>query len=298
MRHACAALLVAVGACSALGQTQYTYNLRLIADGEAGSPGGPTAGMTMPLAFGATRVGFWLQARVAQTGGENWGITRVSPSPGSTSWIAITDPSSATTIRRGEVNSAGTNFGRGLGFRNGGVSSGATGNPAGTTPFPGTIGNENGTIDNGGAGFIPTRIYGFDSYVGATRADTDGDGDGDFDDNGDGVPENPWGVNGATHSASLGGTPWPSDGTFAPWANVYRFYIDLSWATNRVVVLNVSAFVNGSIQAAPTSAGGNTYAMQVAPGQTLTTAYTILIPTPGAAGALAMGALCLGRRRR
>jgi uncharacterized protein (TIGR03382 family) len=291
-----AAFVVAVGTASALAQN-YTFQMRLIPDTDPASPGGPTAALTYT---GASRIGFWLQARVSQTSGENWGITRASsPAGNNASFISIADPANATSLGRGAVNTGGTLFGRGLPYRNGGANSGQTGNIAGSTAFPSSSGNENGALDNGGAGFLATRLYGFDSYVGATRADTDFDSDGDVDDNGDGTPENPWGVNGGSHAANVSGTPWPSDGTFAPWANLYRFYVDIgSLANGRVITVNASALLNGAIQAAPTSEGGSTYAMQLSAGQALTTSFTINVPTPGAAAVLGLGGLALGRRRR
>jgi hypothetical protein len=136
--------------------------------------------------------------------------------------------------------------------------------------------------------------------VGATRTDTDFDGDGDVDDNGDGIPEQPWRVNGGTQNAAVDGTPFASNGTFAPWANIYRFVLDMgNLTTVRTVVLNASALVNGAIQASPTSPGGAAYAMQLSAGQVVPATFTFgYIPTPGAAGVLALGGFVAARRRR
>jgi hypothetical protein len=308
MRCACTALLLAVGSLSSIAHAQYVMELRLIADGQAGSPGGPTAALTfsVPDFFNVpTRIGFWLQARVSQTSGQNWGVTRVSsPAGGGASQISINDPVGGSGLSRGAVNSGGTLFGRGNGYRNGGLNTGNTGNAAGNAPFPGGTGNENGGLDNGGGGggALMSRIYGFDCYVGATRADTDFDGDGDVDDNGDGVPEQPWRVNGGGGPANVDGTPFAGDGTFAPWANVYRFYFDVAdTVTPRDVVISASALVNGAVQASPTSLGGATYAMQLSAGQTIQApTFTIHInwPTPGPAAALGLGSLTAMRRRR
>jgi hypothetical protein len=298
--------IVAAAGLAASAQAQYVMELRLIADGQAGSPGGPNAASTFSAPdlgnVTQTRVGFWLQARVSQTTGQNWGVTRVSsPAGGGASQIALVDPAAAASISRGTVNSGGSLFGRGIPYRNGGANSGNTGNTAGNAPFPGGAGNENGGLDNGGAGALMTRIYGFDAYVGATRADTDADADGDVDDNGDGVPEQPWRVNGAAANPSQDGTPFASDGTFAPWANVYRFYVDITnFNSVRNIVLNAAGLVNGAIQASPTSQGGATYAMQLSAGQVIQApALTLHVtPTPGAAAVLGLGGLAAMRRRR
>lgn len=294
--------IVMAAGLAASAQAQYQFEMRLVADGIDGS-GGPSAATTFnignPAAVTASRIGFWLQARVSQTTGQNWGITRASsPAGGGASQITVTDVGGSAAISRGAVNSGGSLFGRGVGYRNGGANSGNTGNTAGNAAFPGGAGNENGGLDNGGAGALMTRIYGFDAYVGATRADTDFDSDGDVDDNGDGLPENPWGVNGASHPMNVSGTP--VDGGMSPWANLYRFYIDIgSFATERDIVLNASALLNGAIQAAATSPGGATYAMQLSPGQTVQGAYTFhVVPTPGAAAVLGLGGLAAMRRRR
>ncbi|HZW07096.1 MAG TPA: hypothetical protein VFF65_08220 [Phycisphaerales bacterium] len=297
--------IVAAAGLAASAQAQYNMELRLIADGDAGSPNGASASTTFNIGdrnnVTATRIGFWLQARVAQTEGQNWGVTRVSsPAGGGASFIGLTDPAGASALSRGAANSGASLFGRGLGFRNGGANSGNTGNTPGSVPFPGGAGNENGGLDNGGAGALMTRIYGFDAYVGATRADTDADGDGDVDDNGDGSPEQPWRVNGGNANAAADGVPHPSDGTFAPWANVYRFYVDVTnFNSLRDIILNASALVNGAIQASPTSPGGASYAMQLSPGQLETATYTFtVVPTPGAAAMLGLGGLAAMRRRR
>lgn len=297
--------IVAAAGLAASAQAQYVFELRLIADGQAGSPGGPNAANTFPIgadtgAVTATRIGFWLQARVSQTTGQNWGITRASTPAGSSAFISMTDPSNLASVTRGAVNSGGSLFGRGVGYRIGGTNTGATGNNAGNAAFPGTAGNENGGLDNGGSGALMRRVYGFDCYVGPTRADTDADGDGDFDDNGDGLPENPWRVNGGTANAAVDGVAYPSDGTFAPWANLYRIIVDVGANDGRTITLNAQALLNGAIQAAPTSQGGDSYAMQLSPGQTIQAgafSFTV-VPTPGAAAIVGLGGLAAMRRRR
>lgn len=293
MRASLALLFVSAGAGSAFAQ--YTYEMRLIADGQAGSPGGANAAQTYNIGSGSsqpTRIGFWLQARVLQTTGQNWGITRVSSNLADPAFIRIDDPAGLASISRGSVNASGTLFGRGAGYRNGGANSGNTGNTAASVPFPGGNGNENGGLDNGGSGALMTRIYSFESYVGALRFDSDGDSDGD------GLYENPWGVNGALLSPGVTGFPI-ANGVFSPWANVYRFWVSLGDASiGREVTLNASAFVQGALESGPTSPGGFNFAMILAPGQAMTASFTFSLPTPGAAAVLAMGGLAAARRRR
>ncbi|HYD01986.1 MAG TPA: hypothetical protein VEB22_12230 [Phycisphaerales bacterium] len=301
------AVLLMLSLCAAgLAQDGYTFEMRLIPDGDVGSPGGPSAAHTYilggtPLAGLPTRAGFWLQARVAQTSGQNWGITRASsPAGGGASFISVNDPAVGTSLSRGVVNSGGTLFGRGTGYRSGGANTGGSGNAPGSAPFPGGAGNENGGLDNGGAAPMVTRIYGFDAYLGPTRSDTDSDGDGDVDDTFDGLPEQPWRVNGGPSNAASDGQPHPSDGTFSAWANLYRFYVDFSDVTTlRDITINASALLNGAVQASPTSPGGATYALQLGPGQVLATTFTIRMwPTPGAAALLSLAAVAGLRRRR
>jgi uncharacterized protein (TIGR03382 family) len=265
----------------------YTFQFRLIADGEAGAPAGP--GTQYPFGMNATRIGFWLQARVAQTANQNWGIVRASSPAGGTSasFIAVSDPAGGTSLSRGSVNAANTNFGRGSGYRNGGTNTANTGNNAGNAPFPGGTGNENGGLDNGGAGALMTRVYAFDSYVGATRNAANPDD-----------PSQPWNVNGALGA----GSPVPSDGTFSPWANLYRVWVDITdWTTARIVTINASALLNGALQAAPTDPSQGSWAMQIAVdnGVVATASYIIpIFPTPGAAAILGLGGLVVMRRRR
>jgi len=269
--------------------------MRLIADGQAGAP---TPANTTPFSIGddlahvqASRIGFWLQARVAQTVNQNWGVVRAtSPAGGSSaSFITVSDPTGGAVLTRGQTGRVGATdrFGRGMGYQNGGSATGNTGNSGTSVPFPGSTGNLNGGLDNGGAGVVTTRTYAFDAYVGSTRT-----GDGD-------PANNPWGVNGGAQSA-----PVPSDGTFSPWATLYRVYIDLSnLATSRTVVLNASALLNGAIGANPTDDSFSSWAMQLAvqQGQVRTTDFTFVvapIPAPGAAAVLGLGGLAAMRRRR
>ncbi|MFT3683468.1 MAG: hypothetical protein QM783_00855 [Phycisphaerales bacterium] len=238
----------------------------------------------------ATRIGFWLQARVAQTAGENWGVVRASTPTGGTSasYIAVIDSAGGASISRGTTNSAGTNFGRGSGYRAGGTATGQSGNAPDSTPFPNYAGNQNGTLDNGGSGVLMTRIYGFDSYVGGGRTPQDPD-----------APSQPWNVNGAPGA----GSPVPSDGTFSPWANLYRVWIDITSTATRDVTVSVSALLNGATQAAPTDGSQQNWVMQVATqyGVVATASYTFhvgIVPTPGAMAVLGLGALTASRRRR
>lgn len=282
-------IVMAAGlAASAQGQTQHSFEMRLIADGDAGAPSvssqfaiGNAAGVT------ATRIGFWLQARVMQTGGgQNWGITRASlPAGGGTSFITLNDPSAGSSVSRGTVNGTGSLFGRGLGFRSGGSSTGNTGNAAGSAAFPSGTNNNNGGLDNGGSGALMTRIYGFDAYVGATRNAANPD-----------EPYNPWGVNGASNTSGADAPSVPL-GEFSPWANLYRVWVDIGSFDGRTVVINASALLNGSMQTS--DVGGGLYPMQLSPGQTLSSSYTFtVVPTPGAAAMLGLGGLAALRRRR
>ncbi|MFT3686324.1 MAG: hypothetical protein QM783_15625 [Phycisphaerales bacterium] len=286
-------------AASANAQTSgaYTFEFRLIPDGATGAPTGPGTAYNIgnPAAVSATRIGFWIQARVSQTANENWGIVRASSPTGGTaaSFISVNDPAGASLLTRGSVNSNNSNFGRGSGYRNGGPANGAPGslrdgNAVGSAPFPGGAGNENGALDNGGAGAITTRVYAFDSYVGPTRTAANPD-----------EPSQPWNVNGA------GGAGSPvAAGAFSPWASLYRVWIDITdFNTTRDVVVNASALLNGAIQAAPNDASQQTWAMQIAVdnGVVANASYTFHIPgvpTPGAAAVLGLGGLAAMRRRR
>lgn len=274
---------------SAQAQVQYTFEMRLVPDGIAGAPTGIGTEFNIgnPAAVQASRIGFWLQARVSQTGGQNWGITRASSAPGGTSasFISVSDSAAASSLSRGTTNSGNSNYGRGAGFRSGGSATGQTGNAAGSLPFPSGTGNQNGGLDNGGAGAMMTRVYGFDAYVGATRNSADPDN-----------PTNPWGVNGATTGPTVG-NPVPA-GEFSAWANLYRVWIDVgSLTTERDVVLTASAMLNGANQTQ--DVGGGTWPMQLGAGQIMTASYTFHVaPTPGAAAMLGLGGLAAMRRRR
>lgn len=285
--------IVAVAGIAASAQAQYVFEMRLIADGQAGAPTPANSGPAFPIGdvanVQASRIGFWLQARVSQTTGQNWGVVRAtSPAGGSSaSFISVSDPAGATSLARGQTGRVGATdrFGRAMGYQNGGSASGSTGNTGTSVPFPGSTGNQNGGLDNGGAGLLPTRAYAFDAYVGSTR-------------NGDGDPDNnPWGINGGAQSA-----PHPSDGTFSPWATLYRVYVDVgSLTTVRTITLNASALLNGAIGANPTDDSFASWAMQLAvqQGQVRTTDFTFAVaPTPGAAAMLGLGGLAAMRRRR
>src|SRR6185295_1508958 len=97
--------------------------MRLVADGTADAPGlGAQYSIGNPAAVTATRIGFWLQARVAQTVNQNWGIDRFSrPSAaqgGGDAFIRVNDPLNQMSISRGTVDAGGTLYGRGAGYRN------------------------------------------------------------------------------------------------------------------------------------------------------------------------------------
>lgn len=280
---------------SAQAQTQYTFQMRLIADGDAGAPTGLGTAYNIGDASNvqASRIGFWLQARVSQTGGQNWGVQRASSPAGGTSasFISVSDPAGSSALSRGSVNAANNQYGRGAGYRNGGTSTGNTGNAAGSLPFPSGTNNQNGGLDNGGAGAVTTRVYGFDAYTGSIRSDPDADGDGTY--------HNPWNVNGTTNPDIANSDPTPvALGTFSPWANLYRVWIDVGALTSvRTVTLNASALLNGSAQTQ--DVGGGSFPMQLGAGQTLTASYTFTVaPTPGAAAMLGLGGLAAMRRRR
>lgn len=273
-----ASAIVAAGvAMPALAQ--YTYEFRIIADGDAGAPTGAWA--QQPLSTTATAIGFWLQARVSQTTGTNYGIGRVtSPAVPGVSFLTVTD-ATGSQLNRGAINGTATQHGRGAGFRSGGVNVGAAGNAAGSGAFPSTTNNQNGGLDSGN-----TRIYGFDAYVGATRTGT-------LDpDTGESI--NPWGVNGSATAGSVASG-------FSPWANIYRFVVlPTNSNSQRVITLNANAQLNGTLGAQETSPGSNSWALQLAPGVTRTAQYSFNygIPTPGAAALLGLGGLAAARRRR
>jgi hypothetical protein len=260
----CVAAIAAAASSCAFAQTPaYTFEMRLVPDGTANAPAGPWTMHPLPANYngGFAMVGFWLQARVSQVGGENWGVVRAIGS------ISVADTVSAATLTPGTVNASGTQTGRGSGYRNG----------------------------------LPNNVGGFDAFVGATRSDNDFDGDGSSDDNGDGVPENPWGVNGALHAANVDGVPILGNGTFSPWANLYRVWLNTGvQPASGFITLSAQATLVGSLAAAPTDATFETWAMQQGPSQTLTASYTINwpIPTPGAAAVLGLGGPAVLRRRR
>jgi len=282
-------IVMAAGLAASAQAQQWSFEMRLIADGDAGAPSGLGTAYNIgnPAGVTASRIGFWLQARVMQTGGgQNWGITRASlPAGGGTSFITLNDPAAGSSLSRGTVNSANSNYGRGTGFRSGGTATGQTGNAAGSAAFPSGTNNNNGGLDNGGSGALMTRIYGFDAYVGATRNASDPDN-----------IYNPWGVNGATNNSGAAVSP-VDQGTFSPWANLYRVWVDVASFSGRTVVMNASALLNGSVQTS--DVGGGLFPMQLSPGQTLSTSYTFtVVPTPGAAAMLGLGGLAAMRRRR
>jgi MYXO-CTERM domain-containing protein len=234
-----------------------------------------------PASMAATRIGFWLQARVAQTEGENWGVIRAS-SGDTTSYIQLIDQTHQLTLTRGTTNAANTAYGRGSGYRNGGANTGNTGNSAGSLPFPDTTGNENGGIDQGAGG---ARIYGFNAWVGATRSAANPDD-----------PSQPWNVNGALGA----GSPIPSDGTFSPWASVYRVWLDVpaGWHQVGVVTIEASALLTGAATAAPVDPSLTTWEMVEGGSAMVTASYAFSSPSPGGAGLAMVGAAWASRRRR
>lgn len=272
-------IVVAGLASAALAQTPvYTFEHRLIPDGAAGAPTGAWTQFAIgnPAAVTATRIGFWLQARVSQTGGTNYGIGRAgNGATPNASFISTSDAGS--TLARGAINAGGTQHGRGTGYRNGGSNVGETGNAAGSAAYPGSANNQNGGLDSGNR-----RIYGFDSYVGATRNGVD-DGEGNF--------SNPWGVNGGAAGAAV------PTGEFSPWANLYRFYVDIGTNNGQTVVLNYTVQLNGTLQTQ--DVGGGLFPLQLGAAQLVNGSYTFtMVPTPGAAAVLGLGGLVAARRRR
>lgn len=276
MRKLCAVLVAGAG-CAMAGAQTYTLEARLIVDGAAGSPGGPTPALTFPFTFPnttATRLGFWLQARVAVTGAPNWGVMR----GGGDAFIQMTNTIGwPSTVQFAPVNAAQTQFGSGRGYR---------------------AGDSQGTISAD-----RRRLSSFDAFTGATRTDTDADLDGDLDDDGDGLPENPWGVNGSSFPAYLSGGPIPGNGTFSPWASVYRFYMDLDTSGPGFPFADehYSLIAGLTITAAAgvRDDGNGVFTMLPGPSQhfDLESSYTY-VPSPGASTLLALGALAvLGRRR-
>ncbi|MFT3683470.1 MAG: hypothetical protein QM783_00865 [Phycisphaerales bacterium] len=291
MRTALFALVAAAASSEALAQSQYTFEIRLIPDGAAGAPSGPwqTYPLGDPANVTATRIGFWLQARVSVTGGaENWGIVRAASPAGDASFITAS-ANFDVSVSRGSTNGGNSIFGRGSGYRNGGAQTGNTGNDVGSAPFPGTANNENGALDNGGSGSLTRRVYGFNSWVGDTRAAANPD-----------EPSQPWNVNGASGA----GSPVPS-GQFSPWASLYRVWIDITPFASPgpgnypQMSVSASAWLTGSIAAVPTDASQQTWQMLEGPGQLLTASYSFyVVPTPGAAAAVGLAGVFASRRRR
>lgn len=321
-----ASAIVAAGvAMPALAQ-QWQYEYRIIADGDAGAPTGAWA--QQPFSLSATQIGFWIQARVMMTGATgnqaNWGIGRcTAPGVPNNDFVVISDSVASSLLNRGRINSSGTAlFGRGSGYRNGGASptanqntaAGNNGNNVGAGTVPGlmptafavgTTNDENGAFDSGN-----DRIYGWDAYVGGTRNspvfnDPD-NGPTDVVDNNTGLPVNPWNVNGAAGPSNANPTANAAtpvaQGTFSPWANLYRFVVIVTDTTTpRTVTLNSAAQLNGTVQAAPSSAGGNSWAMQLSSPFQASATYSWTyppIPTPGVATLLGLGGLAMARRRR
>ncbi|MFT3683469.1 MAG: hypothetical protein QM783_00860 [Phycisphaerales bacterium] len=288
MRVAAFACSVSVVLGAAVAQPSYTFEMRLIPDGVPGSPTGPGTSYNIgsPMYVVATRVGFWLQARVMQSAGENWGIVRATSPEGGASFITMSS-TLPISLNRGTVNASNTIFGRAIGYCNAGEPSGNTDNTDNSQPFPSVTGNANGGLDSTRPDGLINRVYGFDAWVGATRTAQDLE-----------EPSQPWNVNGRANS----GSPIPA-GEFSPWASLYRVWIDmpgLGITPSVTVTLNASAWLIGSLQAAPTNPEGTVWEMQPGPGQlaTASSQFTVsLIPTPSAAALLALGGGFACRRR-
>ena len=108
-------IVVAGLASAALAQTPvYTFEHRLIPDGAAGAPTGTWTQFAIgdTSAVTATRIGFWLQARVSQTSGQNYGIGRAGN--GATPNASFISTNAAgVTLARGATNAAGSPLSRG-----------------------------------------------------------------------------------------------------------------------------------------------------------------------------------------
>ena len=266
MRNLAAALLLAVGSGMAVAQPVYQFEMRLIADGGAGAPNGPWpmySSATLFTEHEPTRIGFWLQARVAVTGGENWGIMRAGASDGEPASIAATNTIGwPSTIQPGAINAGQTLLGSANGYRHG---------------------------DGDGQLSADHRlISGFDAYVGSTRNAVDPDD-----------PQNPWGVNGSNFSTP----PVPGDGTFAPWANLYRFYVDLDVSGPgfpfSVEGFSIHAVAMLTVGTGVADEGNGVFTMLPGGSRFIETDFSIYyIPAPAATGILALGGLWASRRRR
>ncbi|MFT3684776.1 MAG: MYXO-CTERM sorting domain-containing protein [Phycisphaerales bacterium] len=100
--------------------------------------------------------------------------------------------------------------------------------------------------------------------------------------------------------------PWPSDGTFAPWANLYRVWIDITDFTSREITIEAGGLLNGAVQTQDIGSGFWPMQVAVPEGQVVGSNFSFetasfhfhFIPTPGAASALALGGLAAVRRRR
>jgi hypothetical protein len=273
MKAVLPALAVLAGcAASAFAQTPtYTFEMRLIADGDAGAPTGTWA--QLPNDPNAPRIGFWLQCRVSQTSGQNYGMARVSspPLPGSSS-ISLSGAAGAL-LERGTVNAAGTQFGRGSGFRVSNGTRAAWDTAAQSAPdagaYPSALHNDNGAFDTG-----QTRIYGFDAWIGAQRNTANA------------ADPNPW------------GDPLVGSNTFSPWANIYRFVVVNSVTANTTVTINAAAQLNGTLGVV--QVGETDWIMRMSAPQNGSASYQLplnAIPTPGAAVMFGVGGVLVIRRR-
>jgi uncharacterized protein (TIGR03382 family) len=235
-----------------------TYEFRLV-------PQGAASGLVSGGDSTLTSVTFVLQARATTANNTtNYGIHRLS-----TGAVAATN----ATLARASSNAA-TNFGRfrGPGLINnfaavaaGAGSNSATGNAAGAD----ATSNVNGRISADGR-----SIGQIDAWRGAQTASSNSDGD---------PIANPF-------VATL-----VTDGSASVWANLYSFTASADNGAGSVTV-SASGFVN--IAAFFADVGGNwTSDLLAAPTQVSTT-FSWIIPTPGAAALLGLGGLVAGRRRR
>jgi hypothetical protein len=277
------ALAVAGLAASAVAQTNnLSYELRLLGDSV-------NNGDTVSLPSSGGVVSFWLQARVrantVAANTSNFGVGRATNGPaGQTpAFISVTDSVADTRLARGQVAAdGGAGFaltGRGPLHRAGGPVDdltddawhSATQNGTGGALFPSATGNQFGAFDQGG-----DRIYGFDAYIGPSRSGA----------------TNPW----------VGNFPATALGQFSPWANLYRVDVLVSGNSARSVTVNAAAFLS-MFTRAQNIGGGTWLANLTSPttGAASVTAPAVtfnVIPTPGAAALVGLGALAAGRRRR
>jgi hypothetical protein len=282
------ALAVTCLAASAMAQSNdFDYDLRIVEINGAVGNGGD---VLLPAAGGV--VSFWLQGRTTANSlapnRSNFGIGRISAGPtGQTpAFIRVTDSVAETRLGRGSIGASGTGAnagvpltGRGPLFRTGGTSDSvvspwhsATQNGTGGRPFPSGTGNEMGVFDQDG-----DRLHGFDCYGGFQRFGAD------------------------NAFVAAGFTP-NSLGETSVWYNLYRFDVLVSGNTGRSVTLNAAGYVAAFVAFREISAGvwvSNVTGPAAGSESAIAPAFTFnVIPSPGAAALMGLGALAAGRRRR